>query len=701
MTDPGTFRFASRNTSGVVDRARAIWLVIMLAVSSSASAQSGLPDLSLEDLMRMDAGQVFGASERLQPVIEAPASVSFITAEDIARHGYRTLADILRSVRGLYVVDDRNYSVIGMRGFALPGDYNSRVLLLVNGHRVNDNIYGQAEVGAEFGLDPAMFERVEIIRGPASSLYGDSAFLMVVNVITRTGRSLGGAAMTLEAGTLGSQLARASVGRSFANGADVALSGTLEHSDGVGRLYFPAFDTPATNRGVAEGLDGEGIGQLYGRLSFNGLTVTGAYGSRRRDVPTASFGSSFNEQISREKTTDRHTLVDAEYGRSFRGTRVTFRASFDRFTFDGIYPRPAEPEGTALLVASNSGVGARWSASSGLSRTFGGRHTVKAGFEFIDNVHQDQKASYVDPPMVILDSVRSSTQRAVYAQDEIRLARWLIVNAGLRFDGYQEFQRVTPRAALIVLPSSSQSVKYLYGRAFRAPNAFELNDAFFGAGVINLRPEGIDTHELVWERYFNDRLRTSASTYWYKVDRLILLVADDSSLLGLTFSNQGQVRAKGLELEAQVRLKGDSRVLMSYALQEAVDQETQTGLPNSPRHMAKARISLPGPTNLSFVSVEGQYLSSRTTIVGSKVGAAATVNVTVVQPLGRSWELTGGVRNIFDSRYLDPVSSQHRQEAIAQNGRTARIGLRWKLWTAPSGTLPSLEDPKAHREGTP
>ena len=77
-------------------RARAILLVVMLAVPSSAWAQSALPDLSLEDLMKLDAGQVYGASERLQPVLEAPASVSFITAEEIARFGYRTLADILR-----------------------------------------------------------------------------------------------------------------------------------------------------------------------------------------------------------------------------------------------------------------------------------------------------------------------------------------------------------------------------------------------------------------------------------------------------------------------------------------------------------------------------------------------------------------------------------------------------------------------------
>ena len=114
-------------------RASALVLVLLLASSPAAEAQQSLSDLSLEELMSLDAGRVFGASGRIQPVTEAPASVSFITAEEISRYGYRTLADILRGVRGMYVTDDRNFSYLGTRGFGNPGDYNGRVLLLVNG----------------------------------------------------------------------------------------------------------------------------------------------------------------------------------------------------------------------------------------------------------------------------------------------------------------------------------------------------------------------------------------------------------------------------------------------------------------------------------------------------------------------------------------------------------------------------------------
>ena len=119
-----------------------------------------------------------------------------------------------------------------------------------------------------------------------------------------------------------------------------------------------------------------------------------------------------------------------------------------------------------------------------------------------------------------------------------------------------------------------------------------------------------------------------------------------------------------------------------------MDQQTHAELPNSPRHVAKARISLPGPLPRSFVSVEGQFLSSRATVArpaedGSlfvaRVAAVGTANVTMVQPLGRAWELSGSIRNLFNSKYEDPVSDQHVQVAVQQNGRTARIGLTWKL----------------------
>jgi len=657
---------------------RALVAALLLAMPGIATAQTPLSELPLEELLRIDAGRVFGASKRFEPATEAPASVSFITAADIARYGYRTLADILRGVRGMYVGDDRNFSLLGTRGFSKPGDYNSRILLLVNGHRVNDNVYGQAEIGAEFGMDATMFERVEIIRGPASSLYGDSAFFAVVNVITRSGESLNGVSMTVEAASLDTALTRISGGRKFDNGLDVALSGTYERSSGVDRLFFPAFDSPATNNGIAQGLDGERLSEIYAQLRFRTLTFTGGYGHRQKFVPTASFGTVFNAQQAPEQTIDRHLLADLEYGRSFGPTQVALRGSFDQFSTDGIYPT-AGPDG-AVERLLNSALGNRWSIGIAVTRPLPGRQVLTSGAEFIDNLHQDQSGRDLTTDTALYGKNVESLQGAIYVQDQIKLGRRLIANAGLRYDRYENFDRVTPRAALIAMPSSNQSFKYLYGRAFRAPNAFELNTFLFGEEVQNLQPESIETHEVVWELYTHDWLRTSVSAYRYRADGLITSTLDPTSLVGTTFVNTGQVRAKGLEFETQMRLNRGIQGVMSYALQRAEEPATGTTLVNSPAHLAKLRVSVPGPSIQSFVSFEVQAMGSRRTLAGATLKPGATADVSIRAPLGKALELFGGVRNVFNLQFADPASPSHAQDVIPQNGRTLRVGLTWRLW---------------------
>jgi len=665
----------------VLARQVAIAVVVLCALTVRPVAAQSLPDLPIEDLLTLDAGRVFGASERSQPVTEAPTSVSFITAEDIERFGYRTLADILNGVRGMYVSDDRNFSLLGARGFGKPGDYNSRILLLVNGHRVNDNVFGQAEIGAEFGLDPATFERVEIIRGPASSLYGDSAFFGVVNVITKTGSNIDGTSVTYQTGSYGTQMIRGTVGHRLSDKVDFAVSSTVEQSDGVERLYFPAFDTPATNNGVAVGLDGQKFGQHYGRLKVGAFTFTGSYGARKKYVPTASFTTIFNEQIDKEQTNDRHGMADLEYDRTVGETRVALRGSYDRFTYDGYYPFPGEAFGITKYVGHDSVVGARWTASARLTRRLPMHQVMTFGGEVIDNIRQTQTSQFEPSLVGPFTADRSSVQRAVFVQDELKVGRHVIFNGGLRYDGYQTFDRVTPRTALIVMPSAHQSFKYLYGRAFRAPSAYERHEFYFGSEVNNLRPESIDTHEFVWERYTGDWLRTSVSGYRYNADNLITLTgsSDPTAFLGVTYVNEGRVSAKGLEFEAQMRLWRRIEAHMSYALQEATDRTTGRPLTNSPRQMLKGRATAPLFGKGSSLGIEMLGIGSRETIAGNRVDAATTVDVTAIKPLGRSIELVGNLRNLFDVEYAIPGGSQWVQDTIPQNGRTFRVGVRIKI----------------------
>ena len=173
-------------------------------------------------------------------------------------------------------------------------------------------MHDQANVGGELRVDTALFERVEIIRGPASSLYGANAFFAVVNIITRTGAEIDGVSINAEAGTLGTERVQVAVGKRLLNGVDFALSGTRSRSDGVKRLYFPAFDSPATSHGIAEDLDGERVGQMFGRIGFKDLNVTGSFGVRTKVLPTAAYSSLFNGHDPLPQETDRYGAFNGQ-----------------------------------------------------------------------------------------------------------------------------------------------------------------------------------------------------------------------------------------------------------------------------------------------------------------------------------------------------------------------------------------------------
>lgn len=659
-------------------RAGILALLVCGAVRPAAAQTPSLTDVPLEQLLRVEVQNVFGASERLQPVTEAPSSVTIITADEIERFGYRSLSDVLRGVRGFYVSDDRNYSYVGVRGFARAGDYNTRVLLLVNGHRINDNVFDQAPVGNELGIDPRVFDRVEIIRGPASSLYGTNAFFAVINLVTKTGRALQQTAVEAAGGSLGTALVRGSTGGELSTGVKFGLAGSILSSEGVKRLYFPAFDTPASSGGVATGLDGERLGTAFGTFAFKDLSVTGVYGRRTKDVPTASYGTLFNPHDPGEWTRDERFIVGGTFTHGFGRTRLDVRSTFNRYAYFGEYPFPGERPSADPLINLDEALGVRWSADGRVTRPLPGAQTVTLGAEFMNNVRQNQRSTYNDPAVPNLLEDHRSKQVAVYVQDEVKLRRWLIANLGARLDRYETFRRATPRGALIVVPSANQSFKYVYGRAFRAPNAYEL---YYYDHQAPLSPESIDTHELDWEQYFGSMLRTSISAYAYRASRLIAfgLIATDDDPFAYAFVNRAINEARGIEFEAEVRTAAGVQIAGSYAVQRAVDDEDHLQLTNSPRHLANVRMSAPGPGG-SSAAFELQYIGRRDTLAGTGVAGAAVANANVRHRVSPKLELFGLVANVFNVRYSDPASDEHAFDAIEQNGRTARVGLRWMPW---------------------
>jgi outer membrane receptor protein involved in Fe transport len=672
-------------------RAFLLMLLVVLAlaaIAADASAEQEAPAdvkelmaLSIEELMTIEVDEVFSASKYRQKVNEAPSSVTIVTSEDIRRHGYRTVADILNGARGFFTTYDRNYTYVGVRGFALPGDYTTRILLMVDGHRINDNIYDNAATGTDFILDVDLIDRVEVSRGPGSSLWGSNAFFAVVNVVSRSGRNLKGTELSGEAGSFNTYKGRVSYGASAKTGLDAIISATGYRSSGD-RLYFPEYDernalhaVGATNNGYSDNCDFDRYGSVFTKIAAQNVTIAAAYVERTKGIPTGVYGIDFNNPAN--KTTDQQGYVDMQYNRAFGSSvEMTGRVFYDYYHYAGDYLY----SGVDNRDSSN---GSSWGGEARLGLRTGGSHRIILGAEYQGNLRQDQKNADVDPFVLYFDDQRRSRIWAAYVQDEIMLSPSLLMNAGLRYDHTSTFGGTTnPRLAAIWRAGDASTFKLIYGRAFRAPSVYELYyeaPASTPPIVANpgLRPEKIDTYEAVYEHSFDPQVRASISAYSYRIQDLIVQSTDP---LGVsTHENLDEVEGKGIEIEVEKRWNSGLQGRFSYALQQAVNVKTDVTLPNSPEHLAKVTLSLPLIKDRVLFGVEELYTGKRKMMTDAYLPSVATTNVTfLLRNASRSLELSASVYNLFDAKYADPVPLDFVPlYSVQQDGRTFRMKLTY------------------------
>ena len=652
-------------------------LSVLLLAATMAPAQAvegaDLTEMTLESLMEV---RVIGASRYEQKLSEAPSYVSIVTRDDIRRFGYRNLTDVLRSIPGVFTSYDRNYNYAGVRGLGPPGDYNTRILLVVDGHRINNNVYDEALIGNQFPVDIDLVERVEFVRGPASSLYGSNAFFGILNVITRRGGNVEGAELSASAASYQTYQGRATYGRAFSRGPELLLSGTLSDSKGQD-LYFPFYDDgdPANNNGVAVNADGEKFRNAFAKVAWGDFTLEGVAGYRKKNVPTGAYQTTFND--NRYYTVDSTYYLDLKYEREFSGgLDLTARLFLDYYRYYGDYPY--DP-----VMNRDYANGNWWGAEIQAKKKAWDRHIFTGGVEYRGNYRQDQGNHDVDPYFAYLSDTRTSNQWSAYLQGEFRILPSLILNAGVRYDDYETFGgNWSPRVGLIWAPWEKTAAKLLYGNAFRAPNIYELyyQDGFSQKPNPALEPETIDTYEAVLEQFvelFGIQWKGTAAGYIYKIKNLITEQTDPTDPAFTLFRNSDTIDAYGVELELDGRIASGLGGRASYSRQKSEIQGTEGPLVNSPRSTAKLTLFLPVWGKKISLNPEVQYYSDRKTAPGRatpSVGGYTVVNLTLfTQELLRGLELSATAYNLLDKRYADPTGAALAEDTIQQDGFNFRV----------------------------
>ncbi|MBE0566788.1 MAG: TonB-dependent receptor [Krumholzibacteria bacterium] len=632
-------------------------------------------DLSLADLMQTDV--VYGASKFEQEAKDAPSSITIVTAREIKGFGYRTLAEVLASVRGFYTTYDRNYEYLGVRGFGRPGDYNSRVLVLIDGIRLNENVYDATTPDTAFPLDLDLIQRIEIIRGPSSSLYGTSAVFAIVNIITKSAHEYEGIQVTGHAGSFGALGGQIAAGSYAEDGISVLVSASAGRVRGQDH-YFAEFDDPLTNNGVAEDCDEATWQRLFGRVDRGPLHLEALLSTGRKHVPTAPWGTIFND--SRTRTEDDNRSIAAWYdGEVASRTRLLTRVAYGSYDYDGawVYDYADEGDPPAPVVMRDNGIG-RWLDSElQLTRQVGGGHMVAVGGEFRRSFQQDQAVWDEDPYWSYTDDRQDSYNGAVYLLGDVEISRRVRLNLGVRWDEYSTFGSSTnPRLALVAEPVDGTVTKFIYGSAFRAPNVFEL---YYGDGGTtqkanpDLQPETIKTAELVLDQALGAAASGSLSLFRYANRDLIEQVEDPADGL-LVFRNESAVEVLGAELEVRYRSGSTLTATASYAYQDARYEDGDLDLTNSPRQTAKLNLLrqvLPAPTTLGL---EFLFFSARETPRGGHTAGFLLTNLNLVHaPLNAPYELSIGVRNLFDSEHWHPGGPELVQNGLRQDGRSFRL----------------------------
>lgn len=659
-----------------------IAVMVLLNSGDPASADESAPDFttqSLEELMQVKIPTVVAASKHEQKITEAPSSVSVVTQEDIRLFGYRTLSDILRSVRGLHVSYDEVYNFIGIRGVNRPGDYGGRVLVMIDGHRMNEPIYDQAFNGHDLPLDVDLIERVEVIRGPGSSLYGNNAALGVINIVTREAKSWNGIEASASGGSYDTFTGRLTYGREFTNGVKLVLSGSMLNSDGRDRIFYPEFS--GVNGGISQGHDGERAHKFFGSLTWGDFTLEASYGDRRRDVPNGAYGSLFN--VTPNFTDDERAFVEARYRHEFdHDWLVTARVYLDHYRYEAKAANEAAVPSDPPVINFDYGADQLVGAELQAVKTFCEAHRLTVGSEW-NHLLEAHQLNYDIAPFFRYSDVKTDGDNlGLYVQDEFTLTSKLTLNGGVRYDWYSTFgDTVNPRVGVIYNPWTKTTFKALYGQAFRAPNAYEFDYVAPGyAANHGLRPERIHTGELVWEQGVAKNYRVTVSGFYTELQDLIAQQAD--TITGdLFFANVNNVTARGVESEVEGAWENGWRARASYSYVETEDEETGRRLSNSPRHLGKFNLVAPLYAKKLFAGFEVQAMSRRESVNAVDVPGHAVCNITLLsRELVRNLEVSTSIYNLFDADYSDPVSPDFTPlESLRQAGRTFRVKVTYRF----------------------
>lgn len=660
----------SRPVRSVVQRvvaACAVTLAGPAAVQAQVMAAATDPALALEALL---GTEIEGASRRVEKSLDAPAAVSVLGRTEADALNHVTVADMLARLPGTYITTGRSYAGVGLRGFNRPGDYNARILMAIDGYRVNDALYDQALPEYEYPIVAAWVKRLEMVNGPASSVYGGNALLGVVNAVTLDGADSPG--LHLRASTQGGGTAGVTAQYGLQSGSTDLFIGVAWHHLAGETLHLPELAGPALPDGVVTGLDGTRYGSVLAKLRHGPWRLTAVSQARAKDIAVAIFGTVPGAPGTRYG--DHYAYGELAYDGAWQDDwRTQVRLNLSRSRFDGVY---VFEDAEASRYVNRDTAMATWVGLDARVHWRGWlNHAPLFGIDTRRTLRAEQVNEDLDPAAVYLRRNDPSTQIGLYVQDQIRLSEKTALTIGARADHLQGSSvQWSPRVALVHRAGANESIKLIAGQAFRAPNLYE---RFYDDGGISqvanpgLRPERVSTIEASWERALGTDARLSISAYRYHVANVIEFVPFGDALS--RYENVSQAHTTGLDLDVEQHRESGWQWRASLSLTRA--QSGGQTASNSPSWLFKGHLL--GPLGGAWSGALQWTSMARREGLREPVPAFLTADAVLRHALTPAQSLSLTLRNLADRATWDPASSENGLQRVPRERRS--LALDWRV----------------------
>ncbi len=611
----------------------AVLACVLVAVGAASPAAAQQSDFFEHAKDYFKSETIEGVSKHAEAPTETPATVTLISREEIERFGFRTVADVLNfASMGNVSLGDRRYDLAGSRGLFLFEDFNTRILVMLNGHSLNEPWNNFVDIGRAMLLPMDLVERIEIIYGPSSLLYGGYSLYGIVNVITRNGSTMPGARVHVSGGSWRTGEAVASWGRSGTYGSDGLVSHDWNVLAAAG--YYTTegedLDLPRVDVGYPVALGGSTIwggpqsGTDFERAPFAFLqarrgevSVMARAGFRRRGTPFAPYGAIYGSRD--QSIRDEKDLLELRWDRALTPSLGFFARAFH----DVYHYHELDPIADAVTYPGQAGYRFELRTGdhdSGLETRLNyhrGTHFLTGGVEYrYRTLGQRGSNVFFDgtvAPGLSISQDAWGKFAVIYLQEEWRPLDQLSVVAGGNWARTEPGgSKAQPRVAVVYKPRSTLSFKGLYGRGFRPPSIFEATYADYVSNIPNpdLRSEEISSAELSMMWKATQHVAAQAYAFRSTLSGLIRGVTISSvdqveggvvgpggtaeELVGLLqYQSAGDVRSSGAGASLRFqspRLHGYAN--LAYAHSRFTDQRILAGrLPGSPGWLASGGVS--------------------------------------------------------------------------------------------------------------